>query len=282
MGGAPRYVRAQAPDPRQVLPRPTPARSAVPPDQWQTVALALEVPGGSLTGDFVYVPEGCVTIVRCGCCGARREWLSDFRNADAKTLERRGRVIIDTLWPTFVREHRSCTPPSVERPSLAIGVAEARVIVNEARRRAMSGQSPQSKLVAFTSRGRRELVLPDLPPMSNHDGDDHRRAIAEWHYGVRTLLRTDGLQVHGMVLAQLAWASSDARVMRGTLTPSEAPDRDEILLITVLTHDAAHAAIVDLRGSSTDDAGMSTLSWQAVRGPSLLLDGMIARPSVDA
>jgi len=282
IGGAPRYVRAQAADLRQALPRPTPAHSAVPPAQWQTIALALELPGGSVTGEFVYVPEGCVTTVRCDCCGGRREWLSDFRSADADTLERRGRVIIDTLWPAFVREHRSCTPPSVERPTLGIAVAEARVIVNEARRRALSGQSSPSKLVAFTSRGRRELVLPDLPPLSDNDGDDHRRAIAEWHYGVRTVFRSEGVRVHGMVLAQLVWASSDSRVMCGTLTPSEAPDRTELLLITVLTHDAAHAAFVDLKASPPDGVSMDSLPWQAVRAPSLLLDGMIARPAVDA
>ena len=281
MGGAPRYVRAQAADPRQALPRPTPTLSAVPPFQWQTIALALGVPSGSVTGEFVYVPEGCVTIVRCDCCGGRREWLSDFRNTDAVTLERRGRVIIDTYWPAFVREHRSCTPPSVERPALAIAVAESRVIVNEARRRVMSGQSFHSKLVAFTSRGRREFVLPDLPPLSENHGDDHRRAIAEWHYGVRTLFRSEGVQVHGMVLAQLAWASSDPGVMRGTLTPGEAPDRNELLLITVLTHEAAHVALVDLQASPDEGISMDNLSWQAVRAPSLLLDGMIARPAVD-
>lgn len=282
MGGAPRYVRAQAPDPREALPRPTPARTAVPAEQWQTVALALGVPSGPVTGEFIYVPEGCVTTVRCDCCGGRREWLSDFRNVDASTLERRGRAIIETLWPAFVREHQSCTAPSVERPTLDIAVAQARVIVAEARRRVMSGQSFPSQLIAFTSSGRREFILPDLPPLNENDGDDHRRAIAEWHYGVRTLVRSESVRVHGMVLAQIVWASSDPGVMCGTLTPSEAPDRIELLLITILTHDAAHVALVDLQSSPADVPSGDTLPWQAVRAPSLLLDGMIARPAADA
>lgn len=281
MAGAPRYVRTRTADLRQLLPRPTPARSAVPAEQWQTVALALGVPGGSVTGEFIYVPEGCVTTIRCACCGGRREWLSDFRDADATTLERRGRVMIDTLWPAFVEEHRSCIPPQVERPALAIAVAEARVMVNEARRRLLGGDVLRAKLVAFTSRGRRELLVPDLPPLNHNDGQDHRRAIAELHYGVRTLFHSEGVRVHGVVMAQPAWASSDPRVMRGSLTPGEAPDRIEILLMTVVTHDAAHAAIVELQGCPPHGVSTDTLPWQAVRAPSLLLDGMLARPAMD-
>ena len=145
----------------------------------------------------------------------------------------------------------------------------------------MRGQTLPSRLVAFTSRGRRELVLPELPPMSDNDGADHRRAVAELHYGVRTLFRSEGIRVDGIVMAQLAWTSADPRVFRGDLTPMQAPDRVEILLLTVLTPDAAHAAIAPLRRSLAEGVSMDQMTWQAVRGPSLLLDGMIATSEVD-
>ena len=264
-----------------MLPRPTPERSAVPPEQWQTLALAVEERGGAVTADFVYIPEGCVTTVRCDCCGGRREWLSDFRETDARTLERRGRAVMDTLLPSFVREHGTCRPAGVEEPTLAVAIDEVRTIVDEARLRLMRGQSLPSRLVAFTSRGRHELVLPELPPRSDHDGADHRRAVAELHYGVRTLFRREGVRVEGIVMAQCAWTSADPRVFNGALTPMQAPDRVEILLLTVLTPDAAHAGIAPLRRSLAEGVSMDQMTWQAVRGPSLLLDGMIATSEVD-
>ncbi len=281
VGGTPRYERVRITDTRHALPRPAPERSAVPPEQWQTLALTVEEPSGAIFCDFVYVPEGCVTTVRCNCCGGRREWLSDFRDGDALSLERRGRAIIATLWPAFVEEHESCRPAVVEEPTLASAVTEAHSIVDEARARLSKGQTLPSRLVAFTSRGRRELVLPMLPPRSDHDGADHRRAVAELHYGVRAMFRAEGVRVEGIVMAQLAYFSDDARVLRGTLTPREAPNRTEMLLITVLTPDAAHAAMVPLGRSAADRVSMDHLTWQAVRGPSLLLDGMIATPVGD-
>lgn len=133
VGGTPRYERVRITDTRHALPRPAPERSAVPPEQWQTLALTVEEPSGAIFCDFVYVPEGCVTTVRCNCCGGRREWLSDFRDGDALSLERRGRAIIATLWPAFVEEHESCRPAVVEEPTLASAVTEAHSIVDEAR-----------------------------------------------------------------------------------------------------------------------------------------------------
>ena len=276
VGGTPRYERVRAPDARVALPRPTPECSPVPPEQWQTLALAVQAKDRAVRADFVCVPEGCVTTFRCDCCGARRASLSDFRNADARTLERRGRDLMDTLWPTFVRQHASCRPADVEQPTLPVAAQEARTIVEEARRRVKSGQSLPSRLIAFTSRGRTELVLPELPPMSDNDGADHRRAVAEMHYGVRALFRREGVRVDALVMAQLAWGSGDPRVVSGALTPREAPDRIEMFVLTVLTPEIAHMAIAPLRRSSDESVSMDDFTWQALRGPSLLLDGIIA------
>lgn len=276
VGGVPRYERVKAPDRRMPLPRPTPERSAVPPDEWQSLALSIAVPNGAARAEFVYVPEGCVTTFRCDCCGGRREWLSDFRDTGTVNIEGRGRAIMDTLWPAFVQEHASCRPALVEEPTLLSALVETDAIVEEAGRRLLRGQPLPSRLVAFTSAGRRELVLPVLPPRSDNDGADHRRAVAELHYGIRAMCRREGIRVDGIVMAQLAYLSPHPDVVRGTITPREAPDRTEILLVTVLTPDAAHAAIAPLRRSAEEKVSMDRLTWQAVRGPSLLLDGMIA------
>ena len=61
------------------------------------------------------------------------------------------------------------------------------------------------------------------------------------------MIREAALDVEAVVMSQLAWASDHPQVVSGEITPAEAPDRTELLLVTVHAPDWARAAMSQLR-----------------------------------
>ena len=264
------------------LPTPQRGQSYHEPAVWQTLALRLALPPGSVTLDVLNIPEGCVFVARCACCGGRGEWMADLRATAPSATPAGTNDLIQRYVSVFVDAHASCT---VARPSAPLDPrVRARVddVIAEARNSLLSGRSVPSRIILLTSDGLRTIELPDIPAAALNDGADHRHAIASIHYGVRTLIRQGKLHVHAAIMTQLAWGSSDQRVVRGELTPGEAPDRFQFLLVTVQMANWAGAAMMSLAGRSVDASALLPSSgepqWVIVGQPSLLIDGMLASP----
>lgn len=212
--------------------------------------------------------------------------MADLRGASSSRPQPAADDLIHRYVKVFVDAHAACgAPRSAEPmdPRVRIRVDD---VIAEARRALLSGAEVSPRLVLLTSDGVRTFDLPHLPAAALNEGADHRHAIACVHYGVRTLIRRDKLHVHAAIMTQSAWGSADPRVVRGELTPSEAPDRFEFLLVTVQTTNWAGFAMMSLAGTSAD-AGVLLPSngepqWQLVGQPSLLIDGMLATPVAPA
>lgn len=268
------------------LPAPSVADAYHPPAAWQTPALRLALPSGTVTLDTLNIPEGCVFVARCSCCGGRGEWMADLRGTSSSRAQPATDDLIQRYVNVFVDAHATCEmPPSAEPmdPRVRVRVHD---VIAEARRALRAGAEVTPRLVLLTSGGARSFDLPHLPAAALNEGADHRQAIARVHYGIRALIRRDKLHVHAVIMTQLAWGSADPRVVRGHLTPGEAPDRFEFLLVTVQTPNWAGLAMISLAGTSAD-AGVLLPSdgepqWQVVGQPSLLIDGMLATPVAPA
>jgi hypothetical protein len=207
--------------------------------------------------------------------------MADLRGASPSGPPSETHDLIQRYVQVFMDKHSACDVARSAEPADPRVRAVACDVVAMARGELLAGRTVRSELILLTSDGLRTIELPDLPAAALNDGADHRRAIARVHYGVRTLVRRDKLHVHAAIMTQMAWGSSDARVVRGELTPSEAPDRFEMLLVVVQTPSWAGMAVTPFatpgRFTIKDES-----HWQHVVQPSLLIDGMLASPIIAA
>lgn len=268
------------------LPSPPRGQWYHEPAAWQTLALRLAFPPSSVTLDVLNIPEGCAFVARCACCGGRGEWMADLRGASPSAAPSATGALMQRYVNVFVDAHAACTVPRSAEPTDPRVRAVVHDVIANAHSALLSGKTVQPGLILLTTDGPRTIDLPDLPAAALNGGADHRQAIARVHYGVRTLVRRDKLHLRAAIMTQRAWGSSDPRVVRGELTPSEAPDRFEFLLVTVQTTSWAGAAMMSLAGPSADTVGLLPSSgepqWHLVGAPSLLIDGMLASPCSEA
>lgn len=99
------------------LPMPRLADAYHPPASWQTLALRLALPQGTVTLDILNIPEGCVFVARCACCGGRGEWLADLRGASPSRPQPDTHDLIQRYVRVFMDKHTACDVPRSAEPA---------------------------------------------------------------------------------------------------------------------------------------------------------------------
>lgn len=228
---------------------------------------------------MIITPRGYVAVARCLKCGARNEGLIDILDAALQNPAMEpGDAILHAceveVEPRmqWLSQHGDCNgqavagaiPESVRRLALEIE--------STARATIMKGEAVPEILFLLTDTGAPTAIsMGELPHDVDWNDTTRRIAIAAFLDGVRSQLRANRQELIGAVHVGEVWTSPDTP----DVTPAQHPDRREVVVITVASHDsmeATHYMIERANGHATTDAGQ-----KVSLGSCRALDGLFAR-----
>ena len=267
--------RLQAPPFALSEPRAT---SASAPESWHIPASLDSILRDGISAEFFAVPEGVVDVVRCRHCGGRSEHLTVSQRSASEATAYRSGQLTSRRHAEFAAGHAQCaTHPRAHQMEPAVRTM-ANFLAEEASKILRTGDGVQQAAYLMHATGTVSFEYPASSPGCSGVDVAYRTAVAELHCEVRQYIREHALTVQGVAHVGACWVSADPRAMDGTIGAASAPDRVEVVAVTVVT--PTDGRLVYLPAAPVRDARLSALlrapRWRPLSGRAPLTDGLLA------